>query len=451
MSIVKATNLEQIFQSFAKGPLKIEDLGEFYVSTFEGRGGAPVSNRLARKVRNQIAEGNRFHMLFAGYRGCGKSTELNQLQLMLQDDYLLVKFSVMEKLDPLSLHYIELFIVMMEELFGLGRTHNELLQQISPQFLERIQNWADTREIQEIRDKHLSLEATVEAKAGTAIPWFASFFAKFSAAAKSSRSVKETIKRNVEPKLSQLLDLCNDLIGEIEVNLPRIGKKGMVILVEDLDKIPLNRAKELFFNYANQITALRANIIYTFPIPLYYNTDSKSIAQFYTDTLELPMVKVNNRDGSPNSAGRDSLRDIVSLRMDTNLFESPEILEEMIQYSGGCMRDLFSMIVEGSDSALDFGREKITEADFRRAYHKLKQDYDRTIAEKVDPETGTVTPVEEYFKTLQDLAKSETKKLDNTQAVLDLRQNLAILGYNDTNWYDVHPIVKDILKEKGLL
>ncbi len=35
--------------------------------------------------------------------------------------------------------------------------------------------------------------------------------------------------------------------------------------------------------------------------------------------------------------------------------------------------------------------------------------------------------------------------------MLDLRNNLTVLSYNDVGWSDVHPVVRDILKEKGLI
>ncbi|MGB7510142.1 MAG: hypothetical protein WBP54_02510 [Pelodictyon phaeoclathratiforme] len=62
-----------------------------------------------------------------------------------------------------------------------------------------------------------------------------------------------------------------------------------------------------------------------------------------------------------------------------------------------------------------------------------------------------VITVKEYYDTLQLVALSETKKVDNTGAALDLRQNLCILGYNDEGWCDVHPVVRSILQERKLI
>ncbi|NTW53781.1 MAG: hypothetical protein HGB15_03230, partial [Chlorobaculum sp.] len=56
-----------------------------------------------------------------------------------------------------------------------------------------------------------------------------------------------------------------------------------------------------------------------------------------------------------------------------------------------------------------------------------------------------------YYETLKSIALSETKKVDNTEAALDLRQNLCILSYNDEGWSDVHPIVRSILEERKMI
>jgi hypothetical protein len=51
---------------------------------------------------------------------------------------------------------------------------------------------------------------------------------------------------------------------------------------------------------------------------------------------------------------------------------------------------------------------------------------------------------------LVEVAMDPTKKVNNTEEILDLRQNLCILGYNGDGWCDVHPLVKDILIERNL-
>jgi len=446
MSIVKAERIDQIYKAFKGEPLHMEDMDAFYQNTTEARGGVEPRRRIARILRqNQDSDEQ---LLFVGYKGCGKSTELNHLQKDIQNDFLVLNFSVMEELDPVQLNYIELFIVTMERLFDVAKERNF---RISKEYLQSIQHWLGTKEIEEIREKYnLGAEAEVGAEGNYGIPYLQTFFYKFKLSAKSSRSLKETLKTNVEPKLSDLIQHCNTLITEIRQQLPAQGLKDLVLIIEDLDKIPLDRAQELFFNYTNQLVQLRTNVIYTFPIALYHSIRFNNIKTYFTNLYELPMIKVAQKDGTPEAEGMQTMCDIVSARMNyQTLFENQEILNTMIRQSGGCLRDLFLMIREAADNAADHDREIITEDDRFQAYQKLKREYANTIADNV---VGNIKyPVEKYYETLVKLTKSTTKQLDNTEEEMHLKQNLCILGYNGEGWCDVHPIVKDILRERGKL
>jgi hypothetical protein len=127
---------------------------------------------------------------------------------------------------------------------------------------------------------------------------------------------------------------------------------------------------------------------------------------------------------------------IVKKRMDLSLFEDKEILPKMIDISGGCIWDLFRLIKDAADNALDHDRKKISDAD-----------YMAQIAE--NPEKGI--KVEDYYQALADCALDANKKPKSSDIMLDLRSNLSVLNYNGEDWSDVHPIVKEILRENGYL
>lgn len=443
MSLQKADSLTKVYAAFKMKPLEISELAEFYCDTVRARGENP-RRRFARTLRNNHSTPQ--HMLFIGYRGCGKSTELNHLQQDIQNDFLVLNFSVLKELDPINLNYIELFIVTMERLFSVVQEHD---LDVSKKYLENIQKWISSEEIVEMREKH-NIGADFETGSDTTvgIPFLQEFFIKFKATAKSSKSLKETLKRNVEPRLSDLIEHCNRLITEIRLDLHKIGKKDILIIIEDLDKIPLDRVEVLFFNHINQLVQIRTNVIYTFPNALYYHVRFQSIKSYFTDCYELPMIKVRQKDGSVNEEGVDTMMRVVKSRMNLDLFENVSFLKKMIDYSGGVLRDLFLMIVEAAENAQDFDHPKINENDCLRAFQKLKKEYENSIADYV--EDGRVTiPVKDYFDVLVTLYRDPNKKIDNTQPVMHLRQNLSVLGYNGEQWYDVHPIVKAVLEERN--
>jgi len=429
-----------IYDRLSTEPLQGAELEKYYVDAFKGRGDNPMLS-LKRLLQRQA--NGKLQILFSGYRGCGKSTELNKLQQEISHEFIVLNFSALKELDPVNINYVELFIITMEKLF---EAVNDYHLAINQHLFESIRQWSNSTEIERIRE--LTGEASLEAGAEAEIsaPFFMRFFAKMRASANASFSTKKTIIENIEPRLSDLISHCNDLIREIKLKLPAIGKKGLIIIIEDLDKLSVEKAEELFFNHSHILSSLQTHVIFTFPISLSHHPKSKIIKDNFNYDRELPMLKVHDKQGKP-FAGRDAMRNIIECRIGATCFEPANLLDTFIDLSGGCLRDLFRLIRDAADSALNNEREVITVGDYTKSFYRLRRDYENTIAEKrVNNEL--IISVGDYYETLKALALSSTKKVDNTEAVLDLRQNLCILGYNDEGWCDVHPAVRSILEER---
>jgi len=438
------TDISSIFNRLSIEPLHGDELDSYYVDAFRGRGDNPVMSLKRRLLGDP---NGKQQILFSGYRGCGKSTELNKLQREIGDGFIVLNFSVLKELDPVNINYVELFVITMEKLFDVVGRYEIT---INPQLFRSITAWSRTAEIEKIRV--LTGEASLEAglEAGVKAPLFARFFGKMRAAANASYTTKRTIVENIEPRLSDLVGLCNDLVREVKGRLPGIGKQGLIIIIEDLDKLSVEKAEELFFNHSHIITTLQTHVIFTFPVSLRHHPKSIVIKSNFDGDFELPMLKVHDKQGNPYPAGRKALYDIVTCRIGTACFEPADLVYRFIDTSGGCLRDLFRMIRDAADNALNNGQSVIAPADFTKSFFRLRRDYENTIAEKRQ-NNEIVISVEEYYETLRAVAASATKKADNTGAALDLRQNLCILGYNDEGWCDVHPVVRSILQERKLI
>jgi len=436
-----ATKLEEVYRFCHNKPITLADFDEFYINADQGRGKG-IFNRLKRKLQDQ-PEGS-LKILFAGHRGCGKTTELVRLQKHIDNDFIVLNFSVFKELDILNIHYIELFIVTMEKLFEFVQSHNI---NIAKEYIDNIKNWVTSEEIQKVREKHFGADIEAGIQSGIDVPFLVKFFGRFRSAAKASSSMKETLKTTVEPKLNELIWHCNRLISEIKFQLPEINKKGLIIIIEDLDKVPMNKAEELFYLHSAQLIQLNCHCIFTFPISLLYHIRFKTVANNFDDPSVLPMLKVAERKGGECKYGIDIIENIIKQRMEISLFEDPAILKDMIRYSGGCLWDLFRMIRDAADNALDFGRAKINLEDYTSAYLFLKADYERTIAD--NKERGI--KVDEYYAALTVCANDPEKKPKFSDVILDLMSNLTILNYNGENWCDVHPMVRDILKERKMI
>lgn len=448
------TDLFSVYDKLSPEPLQEKDL-DCYVDTYQGRGGVrPVSTlkRLLGYNREGILPDGKLpdrelQILFSGYKGCGKSTELNKLQYEIEHDFIVVNFSVRHELDIINLTYIDLFVITMEKLFYAVADHGI---EIDTRLFTSIREWSRTEELQTISD--LTGEALVETggEASLGIRGFARFFGKMRLAGRASSTTRKTIIDNIEPRVSDFIGHCNDLIREIRRNLEQCGKKGLLIIMEDLDKLSVEKAEELFFNHSHILNSLQTNVIFTIPISLCYHPNAVNIKGNFSEHFELPMVKVHDKLGNPYPKGREALHRIITRRIETECFEPPELVYQFIDISGGCLRDLFTMIRDAADNALNDGRTRIIKTDYTKSFFKLRRHYENTIAEKrVNNEV--VTSVAEYYEVLKTLALSETKTVDNTGVTLDLRYSLFILGYNDVGWCDVHPVVRSILQERKLI
>jgi len=336
----------------------------------------------------------------------------------------------------------------MEKLFTYV---NEKGIRISDRYIENISHFLREKEITEIGQKYMGLDAGLGAglKGGDSltIPFIGNFFASFKGAIKSSKSIKTELKEKIEPRYSELIGHCNALIGEIKQSLSN-GKIDLLIIIEDLDKIKMQEARSLFFEYATQITSIASNVIYSFPIGLYYDTQFIPIKGKFNESFELPMIMIKSKNGEEVEEGINAMKEIVAARMDLKLFEDKSILRDLILYSGGCLRDLFTMIKEAAENSQDEERLTISQVDKKSAYNKLKREYRNTIADHLDENGKVDINASEYYKILNRLANDPDKEMDNTIPEMHLRQNLTILGYNGERWCDVHPIVKDILKDR---
>jgi len=440
----KANAVSEVYNAVLARPLEIEEMDEFYCDTDQVRGVLSARKQLKLKIEQNAVSGKNGHFLFVGYRGCGKSTELNHLQKDLQNDYAILNYSIMEELDPQNIEYIELFIVTMERLFNLAVEQH---LQIDQDFLKKIVNWTSTREIQDIKDRHFSVEAETGIEAKAELPYLLKFFFKLKGAAKASKSFKDTIKQTIEPRLSDLIQHCNELISVVRQQMfESKGKKDLVIFIEDLDKIPLHVAERLFYNYATQLIQLKATVVYTFPVTLYYNIRFGTIGGYF-QTIELPMVKTANKDGSEYTAGINALKAIVNTRINHALFSNDIVLQQFVEKSGGVIRDIFTMLDDAATSAMLNGSAMIRDEDFTYAYNQLKKEYNNTIADYKEGEVEHTA--KDFYETMAELVRSGNKKPDNSAIMMLLRQTLCVLSYNGEGWCDVHPIMKDILAERG--
>lgn len=171
---------------------------------------------------------------------------------------------------------------------------------------------------------------------------------------------------------------------------------------------------------------------------------SKSNDQIVTMPVSKLFARGDRRlpDAQPIEAMMQPLCEILHRRISAELLP-PDIATQITLYSGGVLRELVRLVnicCRTCLRQLRRGQDGIIDATvLAQAVKEIRLDFETTLS-KADYETLLIT----YERFTPDDPKA--------QDFLDLLHGLHVLEYrNDQVWYDLHPIVIDLLKLKELI
>lgn len=375
----QATNPSQVLQ--ADSP---ED-DKYYIDFSEVRGG-----RIIEELRDNITFFNPDSptcQLFTGHIGCGKSTELLRLKAALEKaEFHVVYF---ESSQDLEMGNVDIGDIMLAIASRVTESI-ESLEKISlpqPRGFQRIINGA-LKVLQTEID--LSAEAALPGvgkisassagefsmKAG--LPGIGEVKAsndegvslvlgigKITAKAKNSLELRKKLKDYLEPQTGSILEIINtELIEPSVEKLKQYGKKGLVVIVDNLDRVEniikawgRPQPEYLFVDRGEQLRQLKCHLIYTMPLSLMFSNDyNRLTSRIVMEPKVLPMVPVRLRNGNECVLGMKNMRQMVLARafpdldpeqrlgLISEVFDTPETLERLCQISGGHVRELLQLL-----------------------------------------------------------------------------------------------------------
>ncbi|MEG4047279.1 ATP-binding protein [Microcoleus sp. Pol17_C1] len=429
------TNLYNAFDPFY--PLPAGD--PQYVDCREVRGDGDIIEDLGRKIK---LSQRMTCQLYAGHRGAGKSTELLRLQEYLQNQGCFVVYFAADEQDinPEDTEYTDILLACTRHLLEELRNANS--KPLRDWMRDR---WEDLKDLAltEVSFETLSLESQIAQ------------FAKLTANVRTVPSLRQKIRDKINPHTTTLIDALNEFIVDAKKNLPDKSSQ-LAVIADNLDRIvPFSQdgkrsnLDEIFLDRTEQLKALDCHVIYTIPISMVYSNRATELINNYNDPQVLPMIMVQNPDGSTNEAGLAKIKELIEKRvkqvnpnqsLETGLFDSRETLERLCLMSGGHVRNLLLMMQEAITRTEDL---PITVKAAQRAITQARDVYRRT------PEEGE----------WQILAKvSQTQRILNDEQHRDLLFSRCILEYRYYDeegemqpWYDVHPLIKGIKQFKDSL
>ena len=350
--------------------------------------------------------------LFVGSRGNGKSTELNRLSELVKDKLFVVSFSIKDKLNLFDVDYGDILLVIATEIY------ESVSDKISAKLKRNLDKWSE-KIVERVKEKQDGLEFGAGFRA----------IVNLAGKVKTQVTTREVTREVITPRLSDLIDAINKIIFDAEKEL---GKKILVI-IDDLDKVNLEKGEELFYKHGAELTQPVCKIIYTIPQPLLFSNKIRQIIlQYFDGRKELHNINVNHRNGEVDQSGYKVMIEVALRRMEEDLI-TEKAMTEAIKSSAGILTELVRLIRDAANIANMENRSRIEEGDVKRVVTGIRNDYIRILGK-------------EDLEILKGV-KNTKGKIGDEDRFHDLLFSLAILEYaNDEVWYDIHPTIKGIIE-----
>jgi len=441
-SNILANNLKDAYRVCNVIPLQDKDLERYYVDLSQSRKTNAI-NKISIILQDQAA-GDFSTILFTGHRGCGKSTELRQIQEQWEDDYQVIYVDALLETDINDAKYTDIYLIVIKWIEFELRKHglkfdNELLSSFEEWFKEITEETVDSV------DKSISVkgELTLSAKNSlTGIlpiappPFLAKLLVMLLGQVKDSKQRKKTIRDTLSKDFSRLKTdvnlLLDDGLKKWRKKFPK--SKGFLMVFDNLDRCPVDTANHLFFDYAAQLSELHCTIVYTVPISVVYSP--KNVNNAFANYHIIPMINIYDYDPQNPSQkepefslkGLNAVISLIEKRIDVDaIFESRQGLLELAKYSGGHVRQMMQLVRVAIENARARRLTKVADEDITYAIN-----YEQFNFERVIPDEHYPVLVKVYLE--KNAPRDEIGQL--------MLSNISVLEYNGLHrWNYLNPVV----------
>lgn len=361
------------------------------------------------------------YIIFTGHIGCGKSTELARIDEYLDDieRYCVVRLDCLKQLDINNLKYSDVLLGLAKNL--LERLEKERVR-IDKVHLSKLEDWFKERVISHANLQRYEADLTAGTKVEATIPFLATLFASLTTSVHNSTTYREDVREVVRNTYSQLIAIFNDLTEAAESELNR----RLVFSIDGTDRLDGDDSVNFFIEDINQLTQICGIFIYCAPIHLLHSHNTMLLARF-DEVVRLPMLKVRDRDNQPIMDNFGVIRDMVYRRLPSYFFESEAMLDELITYSGGHLRDLLRLL-NNVCSYRNGENDKIDAHAVERAIDAFATEYERMLKSS---DYQFLVQVDNNPDKKNEYAGEQSNRM---------LQHLVLLEYNSFFWKS-HPVI----------
>jgi len=392
--------------------------------------------------------------LLTGHIGCGKSTELLLLKAKLEEEgFHVVYFESTEDLEMADVDIADVLLAIARRIsqslediaIDEPKGFNKLLQQTA----KVLQTEYDLSEV-EFGLPKMPGGTEVKMKADNKGTLSLAFgIGKITAKARADSGLRQRLNQYLGPKKAELLAAINqELIEPAIAQLHQQKKKGLVVIVDNLDRIEgttkswgTPQQEYIFIDQAEYLQKFSCHVVYTMPLALKFADTYNRLTQRYQDEPKvLPMVQVQQIDGSDCEAGIALLRQMVlaralpemnsgeRLKQINEIFDHSDSLDRLCRVTGGHVRDLLKLLM--SWLRKDFKKGQLTRETLESLIRSRRNEMTLQID---DPEWALLRQVRQNKKVSGDYGY---QKLIYSRLVFEYRDR-------EESWFDINPILAD--------
>jgi hypothetical protein len=376
---------------------------------------------LARRLRTRLlsTKGD-LKILFTGQVGSGKSSELEQLwqDQDVANHFERLRFVATEQ--PLDLHNADMRQLLVALAAALARHvekagyHKSGGWKLDDHVDKNLRKWIELlANSYEVVPPNPGEDPTVQ---------FGAVFMKFSAQLRSEASLRARVRDDDAFGVVELRTLTSDLM----TLLRQAAGRPLLIVFDDLDKLSLEAAKDIFFDHIEVLQRLGCSAVITYPYVLNYHKRANAVMT--TEPVVLENVKTVHRE-TPDQPIESAIRFFTALiehRVDRVLI-SDEAIALAVANCAGIPREFVRILQRAFLLADEYERPRVEAVDVQAAIRFLLRHLTRT------------TQSEDTRKGLMQIRKHH--RLAGPEDWELVQALLAVEYTNDRPWYDVHPIL----------
>lgn len=415
------------------------NFNEFYVQDLHVRSDDVIEN-LKTKIETSIGTQNAY--LFSGTIGSGKSTELRRLGYKLREsgeNYSIV-LDALNYLNPQEPPTIVDLLMAMA--LGVWEHCAEHIKGVNPNDGARWQWWRSVMKM------HPELKE-VELAAGSV---------KFKLGLRGNPTFREQLRQHFAGSLDQLVADMQGFFGELAVLIRHEkqlrGTRKLVAIVDSLEHFGgrpsagknddvLQAVLDIFSVHGRALRVPGWSVVYSVPplLPKLAPGMAGSLGMSGNYYLTSAHVFGDHSDDPDDDTIDNKLVPLVVCRIGKSI--QPELipiglLRDIVLQTGGDLRDLLRCTHEVLLSGLTKNLFPVTRDVLGRVYNDLRRPY--------------LPFPNDVAKRLGQIRANKNAEMPTMAAWFDLIGDLAqkrvLLYLNDTEWYDVHPLLRQPLEQQ---